>query len=207
MRAAAACCRPPVPPRRGTLREPRPRTCSRLRPRLDADANAMRPRRETAEHPFATIKARMDTLHAAHNGRGRNQSGARRPGALTQVRSMLGVRRLMAALRTRGRRHGPAPVPYSQSALWRGQTKAGSAATSDQYAVASAVALGAVVADADRACLDELQGNLAQPNVGHALSFASSDEGRNSRYTSALHPGSLRLRCQSTSNDVSTSGA
>jgi len=117
------------------------------------------------------------------------------------------VRRLMAALRTRGRRHGPAPVPYSQSALWRGQTKAGSAATSDQYAVASAVALGAVVADADRACLDELQGNLAQPNVGHALSFASSDEGRNSRYTSALHPGSLRLRCQSTSNDVSTSGA
>jgi len=53
---------------------------SRLRPRLDADASAMRPRRETAEHPFATIKARMDTLHAAHNGRGRNQSGARRPG-------------------------------------------------------------------------------------------------------------------------------
>ena len=39
-------------------------TCSKpCNERLDADPNAMRRRRETVEHPFGTIKARMGATH------------------------------------------------------------------------------------------------------------------------------------------------
>ena len=43
--------------------------------RLDADPNAMRRRRETVEHPFGTIKARMGATHfLTHTAEGRNQT-------------------------------------------------------------------------------------------------------------------------------------
>lgn len=70
--------------------------------RLDANPNAMRQRRETVEHPFGTIKARMGATHflmktlpkvaaemalrvLAHN--------------LTRVMNIMGIQPLMAAIR------------------------------------------------------------------------------------------------------------
>ena len=70
--------------------------------RLDANPNAMRLRRETVEHPFGTLKARMSATHflmktlpkvaaemalhvLAYN--------------LTRVMNIVGIRSLMAALR------------------------------------------------------------------------------------------------------------
>jgi DDE family transposase len=70
--------------------------------RLDANPNAMRQRRETVEHPFGTIKARMGATHfllktlpkvaaemalhvLAYN--------------LTRVMNMIGIKPLIAAVR------------------------------------------------------------------------------------------------------------
>jgi hypothetical protein len=70
--------------------------------RLDANPNAMRQRRETVEHPFGTIKARMGATHfllkslpkvaaemalhvLAYN--------------LTRVMNMIGIKPLIAAIR------------------------------------------------------------------------------------------------------------
>jgi transposase len=78
--------------------------------RLDANPQAMRQRRETAEHPFGTLKMRMGATHflmkrlpkvatemalhvLAYN--------------LTRVMSIIGVQRLLAAMRACPR-YGPA---------------------------------------------------------------------------------------------------
>jgi hypothetical protein len=54
--------------------------------RLDERPERMRYRRETVEHPFGTIKARMGATHFLMNN-------------MTRVMSIMGVRTLMAAMR------------------------------------------------------------------------------------------------------------
>jgi hypothetical protein len=89
--------------------------------RLDANPNAMRRRRETVEHPFGTIKARMGATHflmktlpkvaaemalhvLAYN--------------LTRVMNIIGVKPLMAAIRGVRQSTGPnnASTPVNISA-------------------------------------------------------------------------------------------
>ncbi len=81
-----------------------------MQARLDADPQAMRRRRETVEHPFGTLKARMGATHflmrtlptvaaemalhvLAYN--------------LTRVMNIIGIKPLMAAIRACG--SGPVP--------------------------------------------------------------------------------------------------
>jgi len=70
--------------------------------RLDADPNAMRRRRETVEHPFGTIKARMGATHFLT----RTMPKVATEMALavlaynfTRVVNILGVKPLIAAMR------------------------------------------------------------------------------------------------------------
>ena len=70
--------------------------------RLDADPNAMRRRRETVEHPFGTIKARMGATHFLT----RTMPKVATEMALavlaynfTRVLNILGAKPLMAAMR------------------------------------------------------------------------------------------------------------
>ena len=94
-------------------------SCSTLcKQRLDANPQAMRQRRETVEHPFGTIKARMGATHfltktlpkvaaemalsvLAYN--------------LTRVMDTIGVKPLIAAIAARDPLRFLLPVPTSLS--------------------------------------------------------------------------------------------
>jgi hypothetical protein len=68
--------------------------------RLDKHPEKMRQRRETVEHPFGTIKARMGATHFLMKTlpRGRYRDGAARAG-LTRAMNIMGIKPLMAAMR------------------------------------------------------------------------------------------------------------
>src|SRR5262245_20918679 len=93
-----------------------------LQCRLDENPQAMRQRRETVEHPFGTIKARMGATHfltktlpkvaaemalsvLAYN--------------LTRVMNIVGIKPLMAAIQTQYN-SGPPQRPASASGAARG---------------------------------------------------------------------------------------
>ena len=111
-----ACLRCPLKPRctkgseRRISRWEHEHVLEAVQQRLDANPQAMRQRRETVEHPFGTLKMRMGATHflmkrlpkvatemvlhvLAYN--------------LTRVMSIIGVQRLLAAMRARPR-YGPA---------------------------------------------------------------------------------------------------
>ena len=70
--------------------------------RLDADPNAMRRRRETVEHPFGTIKARMGATHFLTRTLPRvatETALAVLAYNFTRVMNILGVGPLIAAMR------------------------------------------------------------------------------------------------------------
>jgi transposase len=70
--------------------------------RLDEHPQAMRQRRETVEHPFGTIKARMGATHFLMK-RLKNVRTEMAPSVLaynlTRVMNIIGIRPLMAAIR------------------------------------------------------------------------------------------------------------
>ena len=71
--------------------------------RLDGDPMAMRRRRETVEHPFGTMKARMGATHFLCKTLPRVASEMALHVLaynLTRVMNIMGVKRLMAAIRT-----------------------------------------------------------------------------------------------------------
>jgi transposase len=71
--------------------------------RLDEHPEKMRQRRETVEHPFGTIKARMGATHSLRKTRPRVASEMAlhvRAYNMTRVMSIMGVRPLMAAMRS-----------------------------------------------------------------------------------------------------------
>ena len=70
--------------------------------RLDANPNAMRQRRETVEHPFGTIKARMGATHFLMKTLPRvaAEMALHVPAYnLTRVLNIVGIKPLMAAIR------------------------------------------------------------------------------------------------------------
>ena len=70
--------------------------------RLDEDPERMRQRRETVEHPFGTIKARMGATHLQMKTLPRVASEMALHVLaynMTRVMSIMGVRPLMAAMR------------------------------------------------------------------------------------------------------------
>ena len=78
------------------------RVVEEVQRRLDANPDAMRTRRETVEHPFGTIKARMGATHFLMK-RLPNVAGEMALPVLaynlTRVMTILGVRPLLAAIR------------------------------------------------------------------------------------------------------------
>jgi len=67
--------------------------------RLDENPNAMRQRRETVEHPFATIKARMGATHFLMKRLPRVATEmALHVLALTRVLNIVGIKPMMAAV-------------------------------------------------------------------------------------------------------------
>ena len=73
-----------------------------LQKRLDEDPQAMRRRRETVEHPFGTIKARMGATHFLMKGLNNVRSEMALHVLaynLTRVINIMGIRPLMAAMR------------------------------------------------------------------------------------------------------------
>ena len=71
--------------------------------RLDANPNAMRRRRETVEHPFGTIKARMGATHFLMKTLPRVAAEMALHVLaynLTRVMNIIGIKPLIAAIRT-----------------------------------------------------------------------------------------------------------
>jgi len=71
--------------------------------RLDANPNAMRVRRQTVEHPFGTLKARMGATHFLMRTKPRvSTEMALHVLAynLTRVLNIVGVRKMLAAIAT-----------------------------------------------------------------------------------------------------------
>jgi hypothetical protein len=69
--------------------------------RLDANPQAMRVRRETAEHPFGTLKARMGATHFLMKRLSKVATGMALHVLaynLTRVMNIIGIKPLMAAI-------------------------------------------------------------------------------------------------------------
>ena len=74
--------------------------------RLDTNPGAMRLRRQTVEHPFGTLKARMGATHFLTKNMPRVSTEMALHALaynLTRVLNILGSRKLMAAIATRPR--------------------------------------------------------------------------------------------------------
>jgi hypothetical protein len=63
LRVAGSVAHPVTGPERRITRWQYEQVLEAVQQRLDANPNAMRQRRETVEHPFGTIKARMGATH------------------------------------------------------------------------------------------------------------------------------------------------
>ncbi len=82
--------------------------------RLDADPGKMRVRRETVEHPFGTIKARMGATHFLMKTMPRVAAEMALHVLaynLTRVLNIMGVRPLMAAMQGSSRLYSLSPRP------------------------------------------------------------------------------------------------
>ena len=94
--------------------------------RLDRNPDAMRKRRETVEHPFGTIKARMGATHflmkRLHNVK-TEMALAVLAYNLTRVMNIIGIKPLIAAIRDFSRQINANPTqmraPIALKAAWK----------------------------------------------------------------------------------------
>ena len=92
----------PAPERRVTRWE-HEHILEAMQHRLDANPNAMRVRRQTVEHPFGTLKARMGATHFLMRTKPRVSTEMALHGLaynLTRVLNIVGVRKMLAAIAT-----------------------------------------------------------------------------------------------------------